>query len=612
MFDISFSTQELELKISAHPSSQTTGFIFSINMKYILLLILCHSFAFSNNASALETPKRKLQQRERTPVITVQKSSFCQIHEQVEKGDVELRYALRDLDIAIGAQDNVIDRYGKINEGHIAVRILDEVAKRANFNWRDTVEAVDPPLQSQTWTDVLNYTTSNYDLALDYWMRTIDRVIIGMTFPQEWFDSSMIMIQINEQAGHEFKWLVNLPFTWEVWLLILLTMFVTALVYYVIDFITYNEHKETATISDSIYYSFQVLTGTSKYNPDRLPNRLLLISLRVLSIFLLAAFRANLTAFLLNQSEDVTINVIEDAIHRNYRICVRRGTPDVLSIQKQYPTGQFIEKDSQLEVYKGLQNGECEMGLDNVDSYESFKNKVEYNPNCNIQWLGKEVTSTKASFGIKGSEEYCASLLRDVLSLHLLEMDLDGTTSKIMQSERSIKTANCNLDSQTTYNGQLRIVQMSGIYAVYTLAMVLAVVSSIILRIKHPENLEITKTVTRQLSRLSTKYLGALDVKDDETTTSLENKECDDLSPNEKMLQKLIINLHTELKAELIKELNEKIDQPVPPNLHAESKDEMIEFNEKIDESEPPNLQAELKDMELNEKIDESEAPKEC
>ena len=537
--------------------------VSSLEVIKCFLLISSHVFAFSSNALALRVLQRNLEVQERNPAITapLQKSNFCQLHEQVEKGSIEIRHALKDLHISIGAQDYVMDRTGKINEDYIAVRMLDEVAKRSQFKWRDTVEVVHPPSQNQTWTDVLNYTTSKYDLALDYWMRTMDRVSIGIMFPQEWYDTSMIMIQLSGNRSHAFSWLVFLPFTWAVWMLILLTMIITGLVYYAIDFIMHREHNETATISDSIYYSFQVLTGTSKYNPTLIPNRILLISLRFLCIVLVAAFRANLTAFLLQESTEVEIEVIEDAIHRNYRICVSRGTPDVLAIKAKYPTGRYIEKESQLQVYEAVHNGECDIGLGDLSSYQSFKNKIEYNPNCNIQWIGREITSTKASFGIKASEEYCTSFLREVLNLHLLEMYSDGTMKSIIKTEQDKKTNNCESDDQST-SLRLNITSMSGIFATYAIGIVIGFASSIILRAKHPKDLAITRAVSKRMSMsfLLTEDSDSDEKQDNETPLTLEDEKCDNLTPHEKMLQQLMIDLHAELKANLIEEFCNKTD----------------------------------------------------
>merc|ERR1712151_1431663 len=160
-----------------------------------------------------------------------------------------------------------------------------------------------------------------------------------------------IMIQIKKSNNKTMKWDVLFrPFAWEVWALLLFTMIMSGLVYYLIDFITYRGNKEKIdkSISDSLFYSFQVLTGTSKYNPTYAPNRILLISLRLLCIIIVAAFTSNLTAFLIDDSNVINVNVFEDAIYNNYRICVLRGSGTVVEIQRQHPTGLYVEKENRL------------------------------------------------------------------------------------------------------------------------------------------------------------------------------------------------------------------------------------------------------------------------
>lgn len=182
----------------------------------ILLLTSFHIFAFSTNIPALDEAQVIIDLPRRKAAIIKQKTNFCELQEQVEKGDVDLRHALRNLNIFVGAQDYVVNRNtGDINENYTAVKVFEEVANRAQFNWRDTIELVDPPSQNETWDDVLTHTTSNYDLALDYWTRTPERLSMGATIPQEISDGSIIMIQMKKSGKKEFDtWnLLLQPFT---------------------------------------------------------------------------------------------------------------------------------------------------------------------------------------------------------------------------------------------------------------------------------------------------------------------------------------------------------------------------------------------------------------
>ena len=100
----------------------------------------------------------------------------------------------------------------------------------------------------------------------------------------------------------------------------------SGLEYYLTDFITHRGEKSKIGkgINDCIYYSFQVIKGTIKYNPTNVSNRILLFSLRFLCVLIVFAFTANLIIFLLDLDKinEININIFEDFIHNNYRMCV--------------------------------------------------------------------------------------------------------------------------------------------------------------------------------------------------------------------------------------------------------------------------------------------------
>lgn len=110
--------------------------------------------------------------------------------------------------------------------GGIVAEIMDEVASRAGFTWRDSFGIYDVPSggENQTWTDLLVWSTDNYDLTVDWWAKSLDRMNLGVAFLNQWYDSSIIMISkqnLAEEVGSKneenivwFNWME--PFTWEV------------------------------------------------------------------------------------------------------------------------------------------------------------------------------------------------------------------------------------------------------------------------------------------------------------------------------------------------------------------------------------------------------------
>jgi len=97
-----------------------------------------------------------------------------------------------------------LNKDGKIDEdypGLFAV-ILDELALRAGFSWRNSF-AVYEPLNSETdvnktWTDILEWAIYTFDISMEKWGQSVDRVARGVSFPLGFYDSSVILAEIYQ------------------------------------------------------------------------------------------------------------------------------------------------------------------------------------------------------------------------------------------------------------------------------------------------------------------------------------------------------------------------------------------------------------------------------
>ena len=67
-----------------------------------------------------------------------------------------------------------VDATGGIREGAgagLMVTVLDEVAKRAGFTWRNSYAVfADPELSGKTWTELVKWQISSYDLSGEWWV----------------------------------------------------------------------------------------------------------------------------------------------------------------------------------------------------------------------------------------------------------------------------------------------------------------------------------------------------------------------------------------------------------------------------------------------------------
>ena len=151
---------------------------------------------------------------------------------------------------------------------------------------------------------------------------------MGVLYPEFWMDGSLIMtrkIQIKQVKLDILAFMK--PFIMSVWILILFTIMLSALVYYCIDFMTCkdNNEKMETSIGESILYAFQAFTSYSNLDPISSLNQLLLISLLFLVLIIVTAYTANLTVFLVNENYIVTINDLEDVVNNNFPVYLWRG-----------------------------------------------------------------------------------------------------------------------------------------------------------------------------------------------------------------------------------------------------------------------------------------------
>ena len=279
------------------------------------------------------------------------------------------------------------------------------------------------------------------------------------------------------------------------------------------------------SLGDSMFYTFQAFTGHSNLDPISSPNRLLLISLLFWVLIIITAYTANLTVFLVNRNYIVTVNDFEDVIHHNFPVCLWRGKfllillipctalsylqftgggPET-QLQEVYPNVNYVPKESELEIFQAVENGECEIGLISISSFKSHIKRKEYNPNCNIEWVGRQVQTNGASFTVGDSPYLCSSLLRDVLDIYLLDMIKDKSLDKIMESQQEVSTINC-AKKQSGDSEQLSGKDIGGIFIVHFIILAIAALIAF-WQLKNPraiskiDNLsEQTKNMTRRLS----------------------------------------------------------------------------------------------------------------
>ena len=118
------------------------------------------------------------------------RQSFCSQHDLVNSRQIERRDALRGVELRVGMPDYYLSEEGIISpdDPNIGAMVLDELAKRAGFTWRNSYGVVRSPSGNETWNGALYWSTDVYDMSMDWWVRSIERLSHGTLFPEGWKD----------------------------------------------------------------------------------------------------------------------------------------------------------------------------------------------------------------------------------------------------------------------------------------------------------------------------------------------------------------------------------------------------------------------------------------
>jgi len=208
----------------------------------VILLLLLRSSLLLRTIRAQEKPFADVDIFD--PNTPNYRSSLCGRQWQLSTEEVSLEDALRGLQLSVAITNyagvpNEMNFFALSEDGRIKeadpglfVVILDEIALRAGFSWRNSfVEVV--PLNAtvhvnKTWTDVLKWETDHFDIAADYFGKSTARMALGISFPKGWYDGSVILAwssaKQTAESPYDKYWSFLRPFDGLVWLAILIAI----------------------------------------------------------------------------------------------------------------------------------------------------------------------------------------------------------------------------------------------------------------------------------------------------------------------------------------------------------------------------------------------------
>ena len=200
------------------------------------------------------------------------------------------------------------------------------------------------------------------------------------------------------------------PFTIQLWCTIGLATIVVGLSYTMLD-----SNRETTmsgilgTVVESCYAATMELMTRGLEAKDRtIYHKSVTLTWSFFVLIVIAAYTANLAAFLGQESQMHKIISMDDCVAKDCTVC--HSTHEVLrmKIKNQYPSLsniQSIDLDHIEEIPKALSNGTCDVFLESKQTW-NFLDKLS--GNCETMWLGEFVFSVK--IGMPVSLEYSESI----------------------------------------------------------------------------------------------------------------------------------------------------------------------------------------------------------
>lgn len=348
----------------------------AIQQLFLLLSLLLASASSSDLVAPID-------REQLSPGNISYRNNLCERQLLVDNGTLALPLALSNLDISVHLMQwtplhvrhsNVDGSLDKDNPG-ILVNVMDRIATRGDFSWRDSFGVGLTPGNANnnaTFSEILDWALETYDVSVGEWRNSVGRKGAGFVFPLGIADASIVMVQKASATTFD-PFLYLKTFTWWVWLAILATYIVSAFFYRFINAHGEGEYIDRSTYlrkRDVLYDSFMTLNQHNQFTPQSMAGRLFTFSINFFSLVIVASYTANLvTQLVLGQTPRYKAYTFREAEFKRIPICVWKDTSLHRHLQTKYPEAILVEATSRLMEYEFLNAGKCEILSDTVQSF---------------------------------------------------------------------------------------------------------------------------------------------------------------------------------------------------------------------------------------------------
>jgi len=458
------------------------------------------------------------------------RGDWCPQMIAVNNGTMNLRDVMRGIKLSISIPDPIgytpvgfvnVDADGAImieKEGGFMIEVLDELARRAGFTWRDSFAFFSTPESfGKTWTELVQWQIQAYDMSGEWWIPTIGRRQLGISFLQGFYDSSLVLIE--KSAGKKIPSFGEKLASWAgplsplVWGMSVIAAICVGIAYWII------ENKEEGSDLDhevsahnallSCFSAVLLFTGGGGPAPRTFAGQFLMIGWSLFILVVVNGYAANLVAFLVQKAPPLyPMADIMDGHVRGLPVCVWTSAAPGPIMKDLYPNLNVVS-GSPGTMIKQMRDGECQGVIHTRDTWTIQQSLKEHNEDCQLAKIGDTIYPSSAGWAVKmDSGVMCTSIIRDVMDIYLVEMELDGfikTTKRKWMALPSTTNHSCadgggdEEDSETTPLGLNRF---EGIFEILALVIVISVVWGLVAkRFARPTDIEGEEsTVTKKVN----------------------------------------------------------------------------------------------------------------
>ena len=420
------------------------------------------------------------------------RTNVCDRQRLFFEGKATLTSALRGLNLSVAttkySEDSdlfSLDEYGMVRPDGLYTSILDELARRAGFSWKNSYVAttpLDPEIDfGKSWTDVLHWQVDHFDISFDHWAKSVHRMSKGIAFPESWYDASIILVEDenrhrNDTSAFLSYWSFLWPFTTWLWFAIAVSSCFSGFVYWLLERLNANSDMGYGVENpiSTVFHAAMTVVGHFNFHPATTAAKLLSFSWCFYCLICGSAYTANLASFLVARSNTARIESIDEAVQLKAPVCIQAAGIEDETLTARYPTINLVRKTTQEEVFQALLNGDCLIAATQASAFEVHQRNADINVDCRLNWVGHVVHIIPSGFAVAvDSGNLCTSLISHSLDIHMSNMKADGTMDRIWQGHlqkvgdhNCLDTSHSEYAKRTTSDG-LTVTDMGGIFIMH-------------------------------------------------------------------------------------------------------------------------------------------------